>query len=136
MFSLIITIVAIALVALLALATIFYAKTFVTDGAARASITQTLQEGNQVVGAVELYKSDHDGKLPTGTSDEIKATLVSAEYLKAFPSSSWEFRNDFAVRTGMTSDACLAVNKSLGIDSIPQCSDVSYTNRSFCCATN
>lgn len=136
MFSLIITIVAIALVALLALATIFYGTTFLSEGSARAMVTRTLQEGNQVIGAVELYKADHDGKLPTGTSDEIKATLLSTDYLKAWPDVNWEFRTDYAVRTGLSEDSCLSINKSLGIDTVPQCSDTNYTNRSFCCSAN
>lgn len=134
MFSLIITIIAVALVAALALATLYYGGEFVTDGQARANMTKIVQEGNQVVGALELYKADF-GSFPTGTSEEIATALVSNEYLRQIPSGEWEFRNDYAVRTDLTADACLAINQKVGVNTVPECSDTAYEGRTVCCST-
>ncbi len=133
MFSLIMTIIAIALVAALALAMLYYGNEFATDGAARAQVTRTVQEGNQLVGAFELYKADH-GSLPTGTQEEIKALLMTGGYLTAWPDVSWELRNDYAVRTDLTLEGCKAINTRLGVaGDPPSCSDATYSDRSICC---
>lgn len=135
MFSLIITIISVALVAALALATLYYGGEFVTDGQARAALTKIMQEGNQVVGALELYKADNGG-FPSGTSDEIKTQLVSQNYLTQIPSGDWEFRNDFAVRTDLDESACLSINKKVGVDLVPECTDAAYAGRTLCCSTS
>jgi len=132
MFSLVITIIAIALVALLALATIYYGHSTFNDGHARAAAAKTLQEGNQIIGALELYKADK-GSLPTGTNDEIKSTLLSNEYLAAWPTTQWVLRDDYVVRSDLDETACLMVNKQLKIDTIPVCDDPAFTGKSYCC---
>lgn len=133
MFSLIMTIIAIALVAALALALLYYGKDLATDGAARAAVTRTIQEGNQLVGAFELYKADN-GSLPTGTQEEIKTLLLNGGYLTAWPDASWELRNDYAVRTDLTLEGCKVINARLGVTGEPpSCSDAAYSDRSICC---
>lgn len=134
MFSLIVTIISIALVAALALATIYYGGKFADDGQARANMSKILQEGNQVAGALELYKTDIGG-FPTGTSAEIAEQLVEKSYLRQMPEGTWEFRNDFAVRTDLTESSCLSINKKLGVDSVPSCSDPAFSMRTVCCST-
>lgn len=133
MFSLIITVISIALVAVLILATIYYGGGFVKDGTARAQSAKYLQEGTQLVGAIELYKSEHSGALPVGTNEEIKAELVRANYLKQWPAQDWAYTEDFAIRADVTEAACLALNKTLKIDNIPSCSDPTYTATKVCC---
>lgn len=58
MFSLIITIVAIALVAALALATIYYGGTAFNKGAATAAATRAISQGQQIQGAMDLFNAD------------------------------------------------------------------------------
>lgn len=134
MFSLIITIISIALVAALATATLYFGGDAFGDARNRSTVTQALQEGNQVAGALELYKADN-GSYPTGTSDDIKQALLAKEYLKQVPNGNWEFRNDFAVRTDMDAESCKAINKKLGLDlaDVPSCDDPAYADRSLCC---
>jgi len=134
MFALIVTIVSVFLVAALALATIYYGGDLATDGQSRANTTKVLQEGNQVIGALELYKADN-GSFPTGTGDEIKQLLVSNNYLKQIPSGEWAFRSDFAVRTDLTEETCLTINKKVGVDTVPSCTDPAFENRTICCST-
>ena len=134
MFSLVIVIIAIALVAALALATIYYGGTALSKSSGEAISARALNEGNQVVGALELYRAEH-GALPTGTATEIKATLVSGQYLQAWPAEEWEPRNDYVVRTGLTHEACQAVNLKLGLSTVPSCTDSAFSARTVCCET-
>ena len=135
MFSMIITIISIALVAALALATLYYGAQYYNDGQAKASATKTLQQGNQITGALELYKADK-GALPTGTSDDIKNALLSNQYLTSWPAEAWQMRGDYVVRSDLDEKACLMVNKSFKIDTIPTCDDPAFTGRSYCCKSN
>lgn len=132
MFALIITIVSIALVAALALATLYYGGTAINRGGERADAAKILQEGNQLSGALELYKADHGG-FPVGTSEQIRDQLLASNYLKAYPASGWEFRNDYAVRTGLSETACQTLNNSMGITTIPSCTDPAFKGRTICC---
>ena len=77
MFSLIVTITSIALVAALALATLYYGGSAVNKGAADATAAKILLQGQQLLGAAELYKADtgkwpplgrraHRGQVPLG----------------------------------------------------------------------
>lgn len=79
MFSLIITLVAVALVAALALATLYYgAPSFLTSGA-RARATTAISQSSQVLGAAELYFVERKA-WSTSVDD-----LVGREYLKDAP---------------------------------------------------
>ena len=58
MFSLIITIISIALVAALALATLYYGGNAFNKGSAEANASKIINEGQQVNGAVQLARAD------------------------------------------------------------------------------
>jgi hypothetical protein len=135
-FSLIIVIVSIALVAALALATIYYGGTAFNIGGDRAAATRAISEGNQISGALKLYLADN-GRFPVGTSEAIGARLVAEGYLRSMPTGTpWEFRNDYTVRTGLTLEQCERVNSDLGIPNPPPlCTDPAATGRTLCCAT-
>ncbi|MDO8416272.1 MAG: hypothetical protein Q7S87_08690 [Agitococcus sp.] len=132
MFSLIITIISIALVAALALATIFYGTKMYQDGRAQSNTVRAIQEGSQLSASMELYKADH-GSLLVGTTAEIQSALVSQNYLKAWPTTGWEFQNDYAVQPNLSLEACTAINTKLGISSVPTCGDPAFVGKSFCC---
>lgn len=135
MFSILITIIAIVLVVVLALATLYYGAQYVNNGTVRASVAKAVQEGNQVVGAFELYKASNS-TLPSGTDAEIKAALVSEDYLRGWPADAWEFRDNYAVRMDLNNDLCLALNMQYGIDTVPQCSDTAFEGRTVCCSSS
>lgn len=80
MFSLIITIISIALVAALALATLYYGGDAFNKGTAGAEASRLINEGQQVNGAVALAKADAN---PATTL----AGLVTAGYLSQLPGS-------------------------------------------------
>lgn len=134
MFSLIITILSIFLVAALALATLYYGGNTFDKYFSSATTSQYLAEGTQVQGAIELFKAD-TGALPTGTNEEIQQKLLDAGYLTAWPTGAWELRNDLVVRTNLSQGACEAVNTKLSITVVPVCGDAAYAGRSVCCVT-
>lgn len=133
MFSLIITIIAIALVTLLALATLFYGAEYVKDGKYRTEVAKSLQQGAQIVGAFEVYRANNHG-LPTGTEAEIIQHMIDEEYLQQWPHEAWGLRNDYAVKTDMSSEACQRINKNFDIDYIPKCTDAGFHLRTYCCS--
>lgn len=140
MFSLIITIIAVFLVALLALATIYYGGSSLNKGSDSATTAEAVNKGNQIQGAFELYRADH-GSLPVGTADEIKATLISSNYLKSWPegknstTSQWSLINDYATLSGLSQSQCEAINQQmLGSPTIPACSATGNEGKSYCCS--
>ena len=133
MFSFVITIISIALVVVLAAATLYYGGTPFEKTSERADIARVLQEANKISGALELYKADN-GSFPTGTPTEIAAALVNGKYLSQFPNSDkWSFTNDYIVQPIASETQCLSINAKLGVSTVPSCSDPAYANKSVCC---
>jgi hypothetical protein len=83
MFSLIITIISIALVAALALATLYYGGSAFNRGSAGAEAARLINEGQQVNGAVTIAKAD---QAAGATGVTTWAGLVSGNYLSQLPS--------------------------------------------------
>lgn len=79
MFSLLITIISIALVAALALATLYYGSDAFNRGAAGAEASKLITQQQQLLGATELFIA-REGRIPNGTDE-----LVSLGYLKNEP---------------------------------------------------
>ncbi len=79
MFSLIITIVSIALVAALALAALYYGGPAVLRGQADAQATRVLLHGQQLTAAADLYRADH-GQYPLNIQ-----AMVDGGYLRMVP---------------------------------------------------
>lgn len=80
MFSLIITIISIALVAGLTLATAYYGGSAFQQGSARANASTLVAQAQQITGANTLRANDNGGVFATSVSD-----LVSGNYLSAIP---------------------------------------------------
>jgi len=78
MFSLIITIISVALVAALALATLYYGGAAFNEGRADAEASKIINQGQQVLAAADLYYANH-GTWPT------VAKMVADGYLKSAP---------------------------------------------------
>lgn len=94
MFSLIITIIAIALVAVLAIATLWYGTSAYIDQRVEAGAAQIINESEQIEGAILAYNVEN-GHPPT-ICDEVNDSncteslqeLIDAGYLKSAPSDS------------------------------------------------
>lgn len=120
MFSLIITIISIALVAALALATIYYGGNAFNKGSAEAKASQLINEGQQINGAVAMYNADSvSGADLKGTSfsvDTDSISNLSPTYLAQKP-AGWEGTklDGKAIVTGVKGAVCDAVNAKAGI---------------------
>lgn len=84
MFSLIITIISVALVAALALATLYYGGDAFNQGRADAKAAQLLLQGQQLLAAADMYKVNH-GVFPPN-----KQAMVDEGYLKSIPIAQGE----------------------------------------------
>jgi len=81
MFSLIITIISIALVAALAVASVYYGGAQFSQGTAKAQAAPLVSQAQQIAGANTLYANDNGGTLAT----DVEADLVAGGYLSGVP---------------------------------------------------
>jgi type II secretory pathway pseudopilin PulG len=126
MFSLILTLIGIALVAVLALATLYYGGVAFKQGASAAEAAQVVNEGQQVRAALTLYQNAH------GETASSLDELVTNKYLSAAP-KGWALVDGYAYTPTLDEGVCLAANRKVGIDLIPQCSDAEYATTAPCC---
>jgi len=123
MFSLIITIISIALVAALALATIYYGGNAFNKGSAEAKASQLINEGQQINGAIAMAKAD----VASGTLATAPGTVaaLSPSYLAQVP-AGWSGAAVITTDTGVVETGntvsgkiCDAVNLKAGIATRP-----------------
>jgi competence protein ComGC len=128
MFSLIIVIIAVLLVVLIAVATIWLGGSGFTQGNTNAAAARVLNESAQIKGAVEAYKVNNSDTLPSSMSD-----LINGGYLNAAPSASWSFATDAVQSMVLDQPSCLKANQMLGyaFSTVPGCS--AYPNVTICC---
>jgi len=110
--QLIVAVISIALVAALAIASIFYGGDAFTKSSTKAQVTTLINQGQQIAGAAALFKTDN-GYAPT----DIEADLVNGDiqYLANLPtgtkstSGNWEISGDatrIAVVPTAAADLC------------------------------
>lgn len=130
MFSLIITIISIALVAALALATIYYGGTAFSRGNDGATAARLINEGQQINGAVTMYLADVAGNsvatgVVAGADSIVQVSELAPAYLSQVPSS---FATPAAttaaaaagnIQVASTSGVCAEVNKRAGVTTAP-----------------
>ena len=110
MFQLIVAVISIALVAALAIASIFYGGDAFTKSSERANVTALINQAQQIAGANALYKTD------TGNDAPNVATLATEtngiQYLAQVPNGSkittgdWAFDGDDIVIAFADANAC------------------------------
>lgn len=131
MFSLIVTVISIALLALLAYVALYYMGD--TDKAAwtNVSTATVLNSASQIQASVNLYENEHTGAAPTSFQD-----LIDGGYLKQIPKGDWAFGTN-AIQSNIivaSADQCAAVNQKLyGDPTVPSCSTIDNT-KVICCS--
>lgn len=116
MFSLVVTIISIALVTALALATIYYGGSAFRQGKNAAFAAQLINEGQQINGAVAL--SDAEGRTPAALAD------LAPTYLQSIP-QGWTLNVSGDLRTALLfqrsipagndrADICQKINEKAG----------------------
>lgn len=106
MFSLIITIVAIVLVAALAVATIYYGGDAHADARVSAEASQALNAMQQVHAAVTFYTSDNSAPPPS-------LEALEGRYLKSVPDGDWDIQAMYVAANVSNLDSCRDINKRL-----------------------
>ncbi len=114
MFSLIITVISIALVAVLAVASIYYGGSAMSQGTAKANASTLVNHGQQLNGANAMYKNDNGG-----TDVASVAGLVTGNYLSAEPAvpasvkvTAWTIGTDPVFQSTISSsETCIQVQK-------------------------
>ena len=114
MFSLIITIISIALVAALALATIYYGGTAFNKGSAEAVASQRINEGQQINGAKTMQNADL-------AADPDSTLTFTPDYLAQAP-AGWTIpataHGVASVTDAVSSDVCDSVNRKAGTTTV------------------
>lgn len=128
MFSLIVTLISIALVAALALATLYYGGTAFVDNGEKAQAARLLNESQQLAGAITLHKARE------GADVTDLGQLVARDYLSALPGGAWQVIDGGVARTDLSEDQCLSANKQLGINVVPTCNDPAFSGVEVCCS--
>lgn len=128
MFSLIVTIISIALVAALVLATLFYGGSAITEHQARAEAARVLNDSQQLTGALTLHLAAE------GAAVSDLNELVAKDYLKVLPGGAWQLVEGGVARTDLSENQCLAANRQLGIDEVPACDDPAFAGQELCCS--
>lgn len=127
MFSLVITVISIALVAVLAAAAVYYGGSALTLAGTEAEAARVINDGQQLSGAISLYKAAE------GTEVSDLSVLVNKDYLKSLPGGAWQVVEGGVARTDLTENQCIAANKKLGISTVPSCTDPAYAGLEVCC---
>jgi type II secretory pathway pseudopilin PulG len=83
MFQLIVAVISIALVAALALASIFYGGEAFTRGQLKAQVTTMINQAQQISGANTLYKNDKGGVDATSIPTDLVSPVSGVKYLTA-----------------------------------------------------
>ena len=118
MFSLIITIISIALVAALAIATIYYGGSAFTQGNAKSSASTLTAQAQQIMGAVTLYRNDGNNTTGLAVADLAPTYLQSVPAMPAavVDTDVWSLgagANSASINV-VSLDVCKQVNKSIG----------------------
>lgn len=129
MFSLLATLIAIVLVGLLAIATVYYGGSTFTDARMSADATALINQGQQVRAAVDMHKQQY--RVGVDSLEE----LVDKKFLTALPASQWTSTGGYAVSQVGDSNLCLEANKKMGVNGIPNCEDPRISNLTVCCTT-
>ncbi|MHB1666108.1 hypothetical protein [Thiomonas sp.] len=115
MFALIITIISIALVAALAIASIYYGGTAFTSGSAQAQASTIVNQAQQISAGTTLYENDNGGSAPASI------TALTPTYLQAIPTPPTSASGPYALGTNATSitvgvtstNVCLSIVQSV-----------------------
>lgn len=132
MFSLIIGVVSVALVATLLLATLYYGGNVFYSAGPKAKAAQLTTEAEQLRTAIQMYLVD-TGELPTKLED----LTAEGKYLKNTP-DNWKSTSQFFTNESyeVEKDTCLIFNQQRGVPFVPECTDEVYRNVTVCCRNN
>nr|WP_298058745.1 hypothetical protein [uncultured Halomonas sp.] len=133
MFSMVVTLMSIALVAVLVVASIHYGGSAYYTAATDARATQLTNEAEQIISATSLFRTQHLAPPSDAT------LLVSQGYLKSLPPTPWQYHDGFLsleIHSDGDLQMCALINERvLGDPAIPNCASLSAgTATQACCS--
>jgi len=119
MFQLIIAIIAIALVAVLAVASLYYGGSAFSNGSTKAAASTVVSQAQQISAADVLFQNENAG----GYAADV-AALVSSNYLASAPSMPAKIGSNLEMLSGTAhvfgtvanAEICKAINDQTGFD--------------------
>jgi hypothetical protein len=114
MFALIITIISIALVAALAIASVYYGGNAFTQGSAQAQASTIINQAQQIGAGVTLFENNNGGSAPASVS------ALTPTYLQAVPTPPESAYGSYTLATNATqvtvgvssTNVCLSILQS------------------------
>lgn len=88
MFQLIVAVVAIVLIAIMIIATLYWGGSVHSEAAIRAQYAGNMNAAAQIEGAMQLYYNEHSAN-PPGKGHELLQFLKDNHYLKDIPEGDW-----------------------------------------------
>lgn len=116
MFQLIIAVVAIVLIAIMVIASLWWGGYIFADSKIRAEYAQYMNTAAQIEGAMQLYYNDKATPVPGTTSEERLQHLFSTKYLKEVPEGDWVVDVDTLYRPIDNKQYCADLNRVAGYD--------------------
>lgn len=118
MFNLLITILAVGLLAAISIASVLYLGD-TSEAYDTASAAEYISASQQISSAVDLYRVDNVGQFPKSINE-----LIYAGYLKGKPAGNWTFQDGRFETDGISEKQCKDINEKLIGEAIaPLCSD-------------
>jgi len=119
MFQLIVAVVAIVLIALMVIATLYWGGSAHSEAAIRAQYAGNMNAAAQIEGAMQLYYNDNGVNAP-GEGPELLQFLKDNNYLKEIPDGDWvvDTRQIYKPFAPQSQDigVCSTMNKVAGFD--------------------
>ncbi len=115
MFQLIVAVVAVVIVGLLALATIFYGGSVFQDSGEKGRFDGYVNQGTQIQAGLKLQQID-TGSAQIGTSTQQFTALESQNYLTSKPQGDWIIDNQVIYKPLTDTAQCMRFNKYSGKD--------------------
>lgn len=123
MFQLIVAVISIALVAALAIASIYYGGSAFSSSSLRANVVTLVNGGQQIAGAAALYKTDFG--VPAASMEHLSYTQTNGTtYLSAAPGISTIASGSWSVTTDSTTGVQHAVVGLVSANSATVCAEV------------
>jgi type II secretory pathway pseudopilin PulG len=132
MFSLVLVIIGVLLVAVLAMATMFYGGSATTQSQSAAEAAQLLNQSSQITTASAAYTADHNGAKPSVLQD-----LVTGHYLSVIPEGWMDPHNSnlqpLTSKAVLSANTCTLFNSKRNIQGIPLCGSMNSLTTAVCC---
>jgi hypothetical protein len=141
MFNLVVAVISIALIAVMAVAGLWYGGSTFTAQTQKTEYATMANAASQIKGAMEIYRAKN-GMYPTGVADEgagitvtddMLSSLAAESYLSGVPEGEWIIGSGYIQRTIEDEAACARANMFAGFtEECPACDDPTRVDYPAC----